>query len=223
MSTNIYDVLRNDLIRGVYPPGQKIATADLKKRYNIGLSPLREALNRLAAVGLLDQTHQKGFRVPELTREQLGDIASLRRQLEGEAIEQSIRQGDGEWETALVAALHRLHQHQPVFGTADHDQWEIMHARFHRALVSGCGSPWRLRFLEQLYDQFDRYRRIAPSPIGLRKTLDEQHNQLVALALARDALAARALVERHIDLSHEVAEQIISASADVTKPRHHEA
>lgn len=210
MTSNIYDVLRKDLIRGAYMPGQKLATADLKKRYDIGLSPLREALNRLAAVGLLDQTHQKGFKVPELTQEQLDDVASLRRQLEGEAIEQSIAHGDNEWETELVAALHRLHQHQSVFGTADHEQWEMVHARFHRALVNGCGSPWRLRFLEQLYDQFDRYRRIAPSPTHQRENLDEQHNQLAALALARDAQSARTLLEKHIDLSYDVAWHILS-------------
>ncbi|OHV13864.1 GntR family transcriptional regulator [Kushneria phosphatilytica] len=205
--SELYDALRRDLINGCYGAGEKLAITTLKKRYGVGLSPLRETLNRLAAVGLLEQSHQRGFRVPRLTRAALDDVATLRRQLEGEALEQAIARGDHEWEVELVAALHRLRQHQGDFDSRSHEHWELMHARFHKALVAGCGSPWRLRFLEQLYDQFDRYRRLAPQLEQRREQLDDQHARLVEYALARDAQQARALLEAHIELSWTVALQ----------------
>lgn len=207
MHTGVYDTLRNDLIRGRYAAGEKLAIGALQARYEVGLSPLREALNRLAAVGLLEQSHQRGFWVPELSRAALDDVATLRRQLEGEALVASITRGDEDWEVAMVAALHRLKRHQAAFDTDEHEQWELMHARFHRALVAGCGSAWRLRFLDQLYDQFDRYRRLAPRAARRRERLDDQHVQLADYALARDAQAARALLDEHIDLSWAVAAQ----------------
>lgn len=203
--TGVYDWLHHDLIRGHYVAGEKLAIGTLQERYEVGLSPLREALNRLAAVGLLEQSHQRGFRVPDLSRAALDDVATLRRQLEGEALEASIRRGDEDWEAELVAALHRFSRHQDVFDTADHERWEATHAQFHRALVAGCGSAWRLRFLDQLYDQFDRYRRAAPRGLQRRERLDDQHAQLVDHALSRDIAAARELLDAHIDLSWKVA------------------
>ena len=64
---------------------------------------------------------------------------------------------------------------------------------------------WELRFIEQLHDQFDRYRRMAPAVPGVRAELDAQHQELVSLALARDIEGARALLQSHIRISHDVA------------------
>lgn len=201
---DIYQCLRLDLINGHFDAGHKLAISALKERYGVGLSPLREALNRLAANGLLDQSHQRGFRVPELAQDSLEDVTSLRRELEGRALSESITQGDQEWEVSLVAAFHRLKQAEAMFDTRAHDQWEHRHSHFHRALISGCGSRWRLRFIDQLYDQFDRYRRRAPRN-ERREQLNDQHTKLVEYALARDSQQACALLDEHIMLSWRVA------------------
>ena len=202
---DIYDRLRLDLIKGHFEAGQKLAISGLKERYGVGLSPLRETLNRLAANGLLEQSHQRGFRVPELSRRGLDDVTDLRRELEGRALAASIERGEQEWEVSLVAALHRLKQADAMFDTRAHDQWEHMHSHYHRALIAGCGSSWRLRFIDQLYDQFDRYRRRAPRSDRRREKLNDQHARLVEYALARDSRQACALLDEHITLSWRVA------------------
>ncbi|WP_253445849.1 GntR family transcriptional regulator [Halomonas sp. Y3] len=202
-SSLIYDTLREELLNGRFQAGEKIAISALKERYDVGLSPLREALNRLAAYGLLIQENQKGFRVPRLDRDELEDIAEMRRELEGMALVRSIERGDAEWESELLAAAHRLKRADEC--PEQVDEWEHLHGRFHRTLVAPCGSAWLLRFIEQLHDQFDRYRRLAPEAPEVRRVLDTQHGELVALALARDARAARALMDDHIQRSYEVA------------------
>ena len=85
-SSSIYDLLRRDLVGGRFKAGEKLAINTLKEQYQVGLSPLREALNKLAAYGLLIQENQRGFRVPKLSREELDDIARLRTELEGMAL-----------------------------------------------------------------------------------------------------------------------------------------
>lgn len=202
-SSRIFDILRRDLVNGRFEAGEKIAISALRDRYQVGLSPLREALNRLAAYGLLIQENQRGFRVPRLDREELDDIAEMRRQLEGMALERAIQHGDAEWESELLAAAHRLKRAD--LAATEVDQWELLHARYHRTLVAPCGSVWLLRFIEQLHDQFDRYRRMAPGVPEIRRTLDAQHGELVELALNRDVTGARALLEHHIELSYRVA------------------
>lgn len=202
-SGRIYDTLRQDLVNGRFQAGEKVAISALKEHYGVGLSPLREALNRLAAYGLLEQENQRGFRVPRLERRELDDIAEMRRELEGMALERAIRFGDAEWESELLAAAHRLKRADMV--PEEVDEWERLHTRFHRTLVAPCGSVWLLRFIEQLHDQFDRYRRMAPEAPEVRRVLDAQHGELVTLALERDIKAARALMDDHVRRSYEVA------------------
>lgn len=203
-ASRIYEMLRQDLLDGRYAAGERLSIALLRETYQVGLSPLREALNRLAAYGLLRQENQRGFRVLELSRDELADITEMRRQLEGKALELAVKHGDEEWESQLLAANHRLSKacsHTPVV------EWEQLHSRFHNALVAPCGSVWLLRFISQLHDQFDRYRRVAPRAQELRHQLDAQHQELVDLALARNARRARELLEEHITLSSEVAQK----------------
>lgn len=202
-SSRIYDTLRQDLVNGRFEAGEKVAISALRERYAVGLSPLREALNRLAAYGLLIQENQRGFRVPSLDRDELDDIAGMRRELEGMALERAIRHGDAEWESELLAAEHRLKRAD--LAPEKVDEWEQLHARFHRTLVAPCGSVWLLRFIEQLHDQFDRYRRMAPEAPEVRRVLDAQHGELVKLALKRDVRAARELMEDHVQRSYEAA------------------
>ncbi|GGW46346.1 GntR family transcriptional regulator [Vreelandella hamiltonii] len=200
---SIYDVLRRDLVAGRFAAGEKLAINTLKEQYQVGLSPLREALNKLAAYGLLIQENQRGFRVPKLSREELDDIARMRTELEGMALERAIAHGDAVWEADLLAAAHRLKRADLTLENVE--EWERLHTQFHRTLVAPCGSVWLLRFIEQLHDQFDRYRRLGPKMPTIRQELDDQHHQLVALALKRDAVAARALMDDHIHKSYEVA------------------
>jgi DNA-binding GntR family transcriptional regulator len=202
-SSRVFDHLRKDLVGGRFVAGEKLAINALKERYQVGLSPLREALNKLAAYGLLIQENQRGFRVPKLSKDELDDIAQMRLKMEGMALERAIAHGDSLWEADLLAAAHRLKKADITLDKGD--EWEYLHTQFHRTLVAPCGSVWLLRFIEQLHDQFDRYRRLGPKMPTIRQELDDQHHQLVELALQRDAKAARDLLDDHIHKSYEVA------------------
>lgn len=203
-ASQAFEAIKHDLIRGRFAAGEKLAISALKAEYQVGLSPLREALNRLSAYGLLEQHNQRGFRVPPLSERELEDIARLRIQLECMALTQAMQQGDAEWESQLLAAQHRLLRadQQP----RQVEQWEQAHLRFHRTLLAPCGSPWLLRFIGQLHDQFDRYRRLAPPNPEIRAQLDAQHSELVEMALDRRIQDARGLLEQHIQLSWQVAQ-----------------
>lgn len=202
-ASRIFDMLRQDLLDGRFTAGDKLAISALRDHYDVSLSPLREALNRLAAYGLLEQENQRGFRVPRLSREELDDIMTMRKALECMALERAIVQGDAEWESQLLAAAHRLKRADE--GGLAGLEWEKLHAEFHRTLVAACGSTWLLRFIAQLHDQFDRYRRMAPAIPEIRKALDQQHGELMSLALERRIEAAREMMEDHIHLSYRVA------------------
>jgi len=67
----IYERLRREIIQGTLLPGEKLRIEVLRTRYNVGGTPLREAMNRLSTEGLVTQSDQRGFRVTPVSADDL--------------------------------------------------------------------------------------------------------------------------------------------------------
>lgn len=63
LASSVYQALLEDILSGTLKPGHKLRLQALKDQYNVGNSPLREALNRLSAIGMVIREENKGFRV----------------------------------------------------------------------------------------------------------------------------------------------------------------
>ena len=200
ISSDIYTVIRKDIIAGCYEPGEKLRIESMRKRYDVGNSPLREALTRLASVGLLAQKDQRGFCVPVISKADLTDICNTRIHIEVAALKLSIAQGGDEWEAKIVSTFHCLQKAQ-LKREADTEHWEKIHSDFHFSLIAACQSPSMLRFCRILHDQFDRYRRLAPSNTNCRELLDQQHREIMERVLSKDNDCAGLLLTEHIKLS----------------------
>ncbi|MDB5558860.1 MAG: hypothetical protein JWQ36_1794 [Enterovirga sp.] len=193
--------LRRDIVSGAFEAGQKVKSEDLKKRYQVGTSPIREALFQLVSEGLVRSDGQRGFRVAELRQEELLDITDWRARLECEALRRAIATGDMEWEARAVAAFHRLKRVEGQSGldpTEAADLWEDHHRAFHFALYSACGSPWLLRFCELLIQHGERYRRAYITYPRISSSIAAEHQAIMDAAMARDAEKAADLLETHI-------------------------
>lgn len=200
MASDVFDKLKKDLICGEFPSGEKLCILTLKETYGIGSSPLREALNRLAAYGFLEQLNHRGFRVPKLSLCELNDITELRMEMESMALERSFSNIDSNWEAELIAVHHKL-QSLENDSFSPSEPWETVHGNFHKILFSACGSPWLLQFINQLHDQFDRYRRVYSIDNHIRKELNSHHQELLALALGKDIKSLLVLNREHVFLS----------------------
>ena len=100
--------LRADIMTGALKPGAKLKIGDLVTRYEVGASPLREALARLSSDHMVVLEGQRGFTVASISREELADLARVRALIEAEAVALSIARGDVEWEARIVASYFRL-------------------------------------------------------------------------------------------------------------------
>ena len=83
--------IREDILRGVHVAGSKLRVEDLRNKYDIGASPLREALSRLVSYGLVTSEGQKGFRVASISEKDIRDITSTRKLLEHAALKESLK------------------------------------------------------------------------------------------------------------------------------------
>lgn len=197
----VLETLRRDILECRWQPGVKLRFESLRRQYDVGLSPLREALSRLAVEGLVVGEDRRGFRVAPASISDLAEITALRCEIEALALRWSVDRGGDAWEAEIVGAFHHLSRlgsqttGKPHRISAD---WERRHAAFHHALAAACGSARLLRLRAQLFDQTNRYRRLSVSEGGARRDDLGEHRALMEAALARDADRAVALMQRHI-------------------------
>jgi DNA-binding GntR family transcriptional regulator len=202
LATSVHRRLREDILSGRLPPGQKLKLRDLAESYGAGASPMREALSKLAAEGLAERLEHRGFRVAGAAPGQLEGLIRSRVLAECAALRESIRRGGHGWEEAVVLAEHRLNrvarsldQHR----FAANPEWEECHLRFHQALLAACEAPPLLAFCDRLREEAQRYRALANTMAYPDRDVAAEHAAIARAALDRDADRAAALLAQHYE------------------------
>jgi len=207
-SDYVFDRLRSDIVSGAVEPSSKLAIKDLCERYQVGMSPVREALHRLAGEGIVHLRGQRGFTVPPISGEDLEDITELRLVVEEAALRQSIARGDDAWEAGIVAGFHRLERQIGRFAgksEAAVKEYDVVHRAFHVALLAGAGSPRLAALHESLFDQAFRYRKLLHEEAIAPAEVLAEHRSLMKRVLSRDTEAAVAAIRRHLELTRTAA------------------
>lgn len=215
MASLLADRLRQDVLTGSLKPGARLSVRELAERYDAGTIPLREALSRLSTSGFVTAEDQRGFRVAEVSAEEVLDIHKQRTELEGIALRESIRASSVQWEAELIAAHHRMASIQGHLLASD-PEWEHEHIQFHLQLVSGCGSPWLLRFIQTLIEHSLRYRQLGSRALAQatrKRDVAGEHKAILDATLARDADLACALLKAHYRETSRIVVEAISAGA----------
>ena len=197
----VYEILRGELLNGGLHPNQKLKMVELTQRFGVSQSVVREALTRLTEQGLLVATPQRGFRVRDLSVEDIAELTETRIEVESLALRLAVERGDLQWETGILAAHHRL-ERTPVTrddGTVSED-WSVQHRDFHQALLTGCGNRRLESVVNSLRDGAELYRRwYWVLTDDHQRDLAREHRQLKEFALARDADRGTEVLAEHID------------------------
>jgi len=203
MASILADRIRRDVLSGELKPGRRLNLKDVGKKYDAGTIPLREALSRLSANGFITTEDQKGFRVAEISADEVRDIHQQRAELECLALRDSIRLGTLQWEAEVIAAHHMLTRIQAQLEgrpLASNPEWEAQHAQFHIKLVSACGSKWLMQFISTLIQHSSRYRQVGASVLVTKlskRDIGAEHQAILDAALRRDTDLACALLRAH--------------------------
>jgi DNA-binding GntR family transcriptional regulator len=200
LASTICDRLRGDILSGRREPGARIRLEELKSDFGVSWSPIREALSRLVAEGMILAEENRGYRVAPASKADLAEVIRLRVMLESMALRAAIEKGDDEWEAEVLAAHHRLSKLEGRrWDRVDTAQWEMLHRAFHDALIRACESPILLQFCHLLHDMTERYRRIFLSKHPPDRDVAAEHRAITDATLARDAKRASRLLETHIE------------------------
>jgi GntR family carbon starvation induced transcriptional regulator len=201
LSEQAYRSLRRRLLHGDIAPGAKLKIETLAREYEFSSSPLREALNRLAAEGLVTIDDNRGFRATLMSSGDFKDITNLRLIVEPAAVVEAVGAATDEWEAGIVAAFHRLkrtEQRLPRSKYQFDDDWTERHKNFHMAFYSACSSQRLIALCSNLFDLAERYRRYCAINRRRSRNTAGEHQALMEGALARNAEQTAKLLRQHI-------------------------
>jgi GntR family carbon starvation induced transcriptional regulator len=220
LNATVFRQMRADIVACRLMPNERLRVEALRARYAVGGSPVREALMRLQAEGLVVLEQNKGFRVCAVSRERLRDLMRTRIEIEGVALRWSIERGGVEWEADLLAAFHRLSRQGKVAagGGSINPAWSREHRAFHAALVAACASPTLTTIRDGLFDQAERYVALSIISKSMPRNDAAEHEQIMRAALSRDVARAVELNGAHIERTMQKAAKSLADANGAGKP-----
>lgn len=188
--------LREGIVQGVLPAGQKISERSLASVLGISAQPVREALRRLEQDGMVVTLPRSGTVVAEVGPGQLGELGRIRAALEGVAAALAAERLDAAALAALGALLARM---QAGTAAADTEALDQANEEFHALIHQATGNLFLMRSLSSLraYDHLGRHRAVGSTPRDLPKAFAE-HKAIVTALRRRDPALAEARMRGHV-------------------------
>lgn len=194
------DIVFRDVIRGLYEgrfaPGQRLVEGDLTTLYGVSRGPVREALSRLAAEGIVDLRPQRGAVVRRLSRDEAIDIMRVVGSLMGLAARLAVRRIDLPGMAArLENLLAELESYDPSTPAPD---YAIARDRFYGALIDLAGNAELRRRMPAVQVHLIRVQ-FRTNMGHADATRHADYRAIAAAVIARDPDAAEAAARRHFD------------------------
>ncbi len=170
--------------------------------------PVREALVRLRAEGLIDIEAHRGFRVRPLLAAEVDEVFRLRLALEPVAVSEGARLAKAKDHIAAREALRAL-KHGAGRQAALSDIGNLNSA-FHLALIVPHRQPVTSEILSRLHTLSQRYVRMHLMPVGRVRRATREHNALYEAWARGDAREARQLTAQHIEETRDELAQFLA-------------
>lgn len=206
LSQQVYAHLRAGILDNSYPPGSPLPEEALAAKLSVSRVPVREALRRLSAEGLVDIKPRQGASVSELTSKQFLDAYQVREALEVLAVRLAVPKLT-EDDLAQLDALQASMQASADAG--DSNDFFAANAQFHTFLVGKSGNGDLQAIYESLIDRMRRYRSPSLDLRGGMTTSIDEHAAILLAIRQGDTDQAAHLIAQHIHVPQSVLEDEI--------------
>jgi DNA-binding GntR family transcriptional regulator len=189
---DVYSRLRQEIISCALQPGAELREAELADRFRVSTSPVRDALLRLEADGLVVVFPRKGYRVAPISLRDASDLFDLRAVIEeAGAREAAKRAADAE-----LATLDRFRHFDEA---SDEVEFVSYNRDFHCAALALSGNRRLLELGRNVIDEFDRLIIVSLAVIGHdRPRLVREHCAIIDALQERDGRRAAKLLAEHV-------------------------
>ena len=198
LSDQAYRLLKNDIITCEFPPGEQIAQAALNERYQIGITPIREALQRLSLEGFVQSIPRLGYIVTPITFSDVHEMYELRTIVEVAAARLAALRAPQDALEKLIARADFSYVYQDIESYKD---FLGQNRDFHIGIARLSGNQRLVDLISNLLDELTRLFHLG---LSIRDSAAEMHDAHTALAQAireRNPDRAEQIVHNEIEMS----------------------
>ncbi len=195
----VFEVIRSDIMSLRIPPDTRISIDELARKLGVSQTPIREALSRLEATGLVTKRHLFGYCcAPQLNRRQLDELYEMRLLLEPFAA----RCAAERMSDAQLASVRRLATAmEPGESRRSYDRFAVQDSELHDLIATGSGNLLVREALARLNTHLHIFRLRFHSEVT--REASTEHAHLVEALCARDRAGAEAAMRAHIEKSYQ--------------------
>jgi DNA-binding GntR family transcriptional regulator len=196
MSGQIVTRIRDKILMGVYAPGSALLQDSIAAEFGVSKIPVREALVRLRAEGLIDIHAHRGFQVRGLSAKEVAEVFKLRLKLEPAAVAEGARLSSPPDHAAARQALTRYNDALSAKNLADVGN---LNCAFHLALIVPHAQPVTFEVLSRLHLLSQRYVQLHLLPAGRARRAIREHEELFGVWSKGKGKEASRLTQSHIE------------------------
>jgi len=198
MAEYALEQLRESIILGELPPGTPLRLDELARSLGMSISPIREAVRQLEALGLAKHVPHQGARVLDFDIDELRDLFQVRLALESLAV----RRGAERFETADAdTARGHLERFDAAAAAGDVRGTMRAHTDFHFTLYDASQSPWLVAMIRPAWDRSERFRPALLTSQTAQERHRELDDELLAACAGHDPEAAAQALHDHLELA----------------------
>jgi DNA-binding GntR family transcriptional regulator len=180
-----YEYLREAILSCSLPPGERIIIDRLAEDMGISQIPVRAAVQRLAAEGLVVNPPHSSASVASLLPAKVEEVFTLLAALERTTFRKAAAHSSPETLKALQSLLEEMDK---ALEMADPDRWQKAEIRFHRCIAENAGMPMLLDFTNRVLDEWERiYHFYSDASSGLDPDRVRQYHEILENLKSGDA------------------------------------
>ena len=197
MAASATETLRELIVIGEIPPGTPLRLEEIADRLGMSISPVREAVRQLAALGLAEHTPYRGARVTPIDAAEMRDVYEARLALESTGVRRTALGWNQEAARLLESALERL---SGAYRRGQRAEIIRGNTSFHLALAEASGSSWIPRLLRPMLETTERFSAfvIGDDQDDVYAVEERGHSAIVSACRAGDPDEAERMLREHI-------------------------
>ncbi|SDV48833.1 GntR family transcriptional regulator [Chitinasiproducens palmae] len=196
--------VRQRILSGEYAPGEVLRQEALADELGVSRVPVREAITRLTAEGLLTSVPHRGAYVAELSVDEVKETFDIRLRLEPWIFAEAIA-------CITEAEIRKAERLVKEMDKADSGVWGQLNWRLHETLYLPAQKEITLQMLRVLHDRSDRYFRFQAVQVPVREQSHEEHMAMIKACRSRDVKLGAKLLEEHVKTASKQIMAVVEA------------
>ncbi len=208
----VFSTLKDEILSGALQPGASLNTLELSKRLGVSRTPIREALNRLEAIGLVDRERHRGVFVRRISMNEMVSVYCIRAALFGICSRLAARRLTNAQKHRLFELCEKM---EACLHPYDYDKLLEYNAEFHGIISEASGSADLKSLIEQYYHRSTQYRALSLELKGRGYEACREHRQIVEALTTGDPEAAEYYSREHYFTTARRIAELLGIEIDV--------